>query len=114
MPFDHAPGIQAAVRRAPRERLIRFLRLADPGRPPWHGDPEGWPDMALRSAAFVAADRFWAVRRANRLARAAPRLPARIPPGHTAFPCRSGAELDAWLRGLDAAAFAIGERHHAA
>lgn len=96
---DRTQSILDAVRRASRARLIRFVRFMDPGMPAWKGDLEDWSDAMLQSAAFVAADRFWVKRRADRLARAVKRLPVRIPAGHTVIPSYTGAALDAWLRG---------------
>lgn len=97
--MDRTQGILNAVQRASRGRLIRFVRFMDPGMPAWKGDVEDWSDTMLRDAAFVAADRFWAKRRADRVARSIARMPVRIPPDHTVFPSCVGPALDAWIRG---------------
>lgn len=98
--MNHTPGLQAAARRASRARLLQFFATVDPSHRFWLDGSlvpaEAMPTDSLRTAAFVVADHFWAVRRARRFWRNYPVSFAPKSQGHV-FPALSGAALDAWL-----------------
>ena len=62
-----ADSIQAAVQRASRARLVRFVAFADRRRQAWMRPVDQDSDAELRASAFVLADHWRVVRRENRL-----------------------------------------------